>query len=110
MAFAYKTLKVPIGMRRSYFGAIATEPVNSHPIYESPVSMGEGVKCELSITTATASIYGDDVDLLDIETFVGAQADAETACDDLETNALIFGHAYASSGDDASVEISGVDD
>lgn len=110
MAITYKTLKVPIGMRRSYFGLIATEPENSHPTYNAPVSMGEAVKCELSITTASAAIYGDDVDLLDIETFASAQADAETACDDLETNALIFGHTYASTGDDANVELSGSDD
>ena len=110
MPVTYKTMKVPVGMRRSYFGVIATEPAASHPTYSAPVSMGEAVSGSLSVTTASASIYGDDVDLLDIEEFVNAQMDAETACDDLETNALIFGHTYSSTGDNADEEISGGDD
>ena len=110
MSFTYKTMKVPVGMRRSYFGTIATEPAAAHPTYNEPVSMGEAVSGALSVTTATASIYGDDVDLLDIEEFASAQFDAETACDDLATNAKIFGHTYATTGDDADEEISGGDD
>ena len=105
MPLTMKTLKIPIGMRRSYFAPIASEPAHNHPTYNAPVSMGEGVKCELSVTTAQASIYGDDVDLLDVEEFVRAQADVETACDDLETNALLFGHEYTE-----DEELSGMDD
>ncbi len=110
MPITFKTLKVPVGMRRSLFGVIATEPAAAHPTYNAPVSMGEAVKGEMSVTTASASIYGDDVDLLEVEEFVNAQVDVETACDDLETNALIFGHTYATTGDSANVELSGMDD
>ena len=109
-AITYKTMKVPIGMRRTLFGTIASEAASSHPTYNAPVSMGEAVKAELSLTTATGSIYGDDVDLLDVEEFVNGQLDAETACSDLETNALLFGHTYSSTGDAANEEISGGDD
>lgn len=105
MPLTMKTLKIPIGMRRSFFGKITAEPASAHPTYAAPVSMGEGVKCELSVTTAQASIYGDDVDLLDVEEFARAQADVETACDDLETNALLFGHEYEN-----DEELSGMDD
>ena len=104
MPITLKTMKVPIGMRRSYFGKIATEPVGTHPTYSAPISMGEGVKCELSVTTASASIYGDDVDLLDIEEFVSAQADVETACDDLDVNAELFGHTIASDEEESTVD------
>lgn len=106
MSITHKTLKSVIGMRRSYFAKILSEPANSHPVYDDPVSMGEGVKCALAVTTAQASIYGDDVDLLDIEEFASAQADVETACDDLETNATLFGHEYDANGE----ELSGGDD
>ena len=109
-SITYKTMKVPIGMRRSYFGLITAEGASAHPTYATPAGMGEAVKAELSITTATGSIFGDDVDLLDVEEFVSAQMDAETACDDLETNAKIFGHTYSSTGDNANEEISGMDD
>lgn len=104
MALTYNTMKVPIGMRRSYFAPIDTEPTNAHPTYEDPISMGEAVKGELSVTTAAASIFGDDVDLLDIEEFVSAQLDAETACDDLDVQATLFGHTMSSSEEEASFE------
>ncbi len=102
MSITLKTMKATIGMRRSYFAKILSEPANSHPVYDDPVSMGEGVKCALAVTTATGSIYGDDVDLLDVEEFASAQADVETACDDLETNALLFGHDYDAGGEETS--------
>lgn len=104
MAFSYNTMKVPVGMRRSYFAPIETEPAASHPTYDDPVSMGEAVKGELSVTTAQASIYGDDVDLLDVEEFVNAQVDAETACDDLTVNGMIFGHTVTSDEEEAAFD------
>ena len=39
-----KTVKVPIGMRSSYFAKIKTEPENAHPTYDSKVDMGAAVK------------------------------------------------------------------
>lgn len=96
MSLTYNTLKAPIGMRRSYFAEIDSESANAHPTYDDPVSMGEGVKAEMSITTASAQIFGDDVDLLDVDEFVNAQVDAETACDDLTVNGAIFGHTVTS--------------
>ena len=48
-----KTVKVPIGMRSSYFAKIKTEPENAHPTYDSKVDMGAAVKGYVSITTAS---------------------------------------------------------
>ena len=104
MAITLKTMKVPIGMRRSYFGPIATEPDAAHPTYSSPISMGEAVKCEMSVTTAAASIYGDDVDLLDVEEFVSAQLDVETAVDDLDVSAALYGHTVTSDEEEANAD------
>lgn len=91
-----KTVKVPIGMRSSYFAKIKTEPENAHPTYDTKVDMGAAVKGYVSITTATSEIYGDDIALLRGENFVSAQVDVETAKNDLELSALCFGHTYSS--------------
>ena len=104
MALTYNTAKVPIGMRRSYFATISAESANAHPTYEDPISMGEAVKGELSVTTAAAQIFGDDVDLLDLEEFVSAQIDVETACDDLTVLAAIFGHTVSNSEEESAFD------
>ena len=101
-----KTVKVPIGLRKAYFGLITEEPEGAHPTYDVPVNMGGNVKAALSVTTASGEIHADDVSQLDFETFVKAQLDAETACDDLELNAMIFGHSFS----EENGELSGGDD
>lgn len=98
-------VKVPLGMQASYFAPIAGEPENKHPIYGNPLDMGAAVKGYLSITTASGDISGDDVELLHFESFVSGQLDAETTYDDLEHNAVVYGHTYAN-----GVEISNKDD
>ena len=108
MAATKSTVKVPIGMRRSWYYPITDEPANAHPTYGEKLDMGTAVKGYLSITTASASIPGDDISQLDIEKFVSAQLDAETTMSDLEVNAQIYGHKYSeaegetSSSDDVS--------
>nr|DAL91780.1 MAG TPA: tail tube protein [Caudoviricetes sp.] len=98
-----KTVKVPIGMRSSYFAKIKTEPENAHPTYDPKVDMGAAVKGYVSITTASGEIPGDDVILMRSERFVSAQADVETTKSDLELNALCFGHTFSEeSGEESS--------
>lgn len=97
-----KTVKVPIGMRSSYFAKIKTEPENAHPTYDTAIDMGAAVKGYVSITTATSEIYGDDIALLRGENFVSAQADVETTKNDLELNAALFGHSYSESDGETS--------
>lgn len=100
-----KTVKVPIGMRSSYFAKIKTEPENAHPTYDSKVDMGAAVKGYVSITTASGEIPGDDVILMRSERFVSAQADVETTKSDLELNSTCFGHTYdAESGEKSNVD------
>ena len=106
MAVTTKTVKVPIGMRKSYWAPIKTEPDTGHPTYDTIVDMGAAVSGTLTITTATFSIYGDDVEQVGDESFVSAQIDAETTCSDLEISASIYGHSYA----EATGEDSGKDD
>ncbi len=88
-------VKVPLGMQGSWFGPIVGEPANSHPVYANPLDMGAAVKGYLSVQTASGDVSGDDVELLHFETFVSAQLDAETTYDDLEHNAVVYGHTYA---------------
>ena len=97
-----KTVKVPIGMRSSYFAKIKTEPENAHPTYDTVLDMGAAVKGYVTITTATSEIYGDDIALLRGENFVSAQADVETTKNELELNAALFGHSYSESDGETS--------
>lgn len=110
-----KTVKVPIGMRRSYFAPITAETAGAHPTYGTPVDMGCAVTGTLAITTATGEIPGDDAIQLRVEKFVSGQLDVETTCADLELQATLYGHAYgtpqsASTGSTEKLEISGADD
>lgn len=98
-------VKVPLGMQGSWFFPIAGEPAKKHPIYAEPLDMGAAVKGYLSITTASGDVSGDDVELLHFEAFVSAQLDAETTYDDLQHNAVVYGHTYAN-----GVETSNKDD
>lgn len=88
------TVKVPMGMRCSFFHPIKAEPAASHPTYEAKIDMGHAVKGYLSITTASAEIPGDDITQVSIERFVSGQLDVETTMSDLEVNARIYGHTY----------------
>lgn len=100
------TVKVPLGMRRSWWFPITSEPANANPVYGEMVDMGSAVKGYLTITTASGSIPGDDIAQLEVEKFASAQLDAETTMNDLEVNAKIFGHEY----DEEGGEISSSDD
>ena len=101
-------VKVPVGMLTSTFYPITAEPENAHPTYGAGVDMGAAVKGYLTVTTASASIPGDDIVQLEEEKFTGGQLDAETTMSDLEVNATLYGHTYSeetgeeSTGDDSS--------
>lgn len=105
MPITKRTVKVPLGMRRSYFFPISTEPAAAHPTYGNPLDMGEAVKGYLTVQSMAGDIYGDDVSLLHDTAFVSAQAEVETTCSDLELNSTLFGHTYAD-----GLETSGKDD
>lgn len=106
MAIAKSKVKTPVGMMTSNYWPIKAEPENSHPTYDAAIDMGAAVKGYLSVTTATASIPGDDIAQVEIEKFTGGQFDAETTMSDLEVNAKIYGHKY----DESSTEISSSED
>lgn len=108
MAEQNQTVKVPIGMRTSTYYPITAEPASAHPAYGTAVDMGAAVKGYLSVTTSSAEIRGDDVTLIQADSFVSGQLDVETTLSDLSVNAKIYGHTYSeedgeiSSGDDQS--------
>lgn len=106
MSLTPSTVKVPIGMRTSWYFPITSEPANAKPVYGQKLDMGAAVKGYLSVTTYSASVPGDDVDQIDIENFAYGQLDAETTMSDLEVNAKIYGHTYTEEGG----EISSADD
>lgn len=108
MAITKSTVKVPLGMRVSWFFPIKSEAAGTAPVYDAAIDMGHAVKGYLTITTATCEIPGDDAIQARAEKFVSGQLDAETTMSDLEVNAKIFGHKYTeeegevSSSDDAA--------
>ena len=91
-----KPVKVAIGMRRSWFFPIAAEPANARPTYGAGQDMGAARLGTLTTTTAAADIEGDDMNLVHVENFVTGQFVAETTLNDLELNALVYGHSYSS--------------
>ena len=102
MGLTTSTVKVPLGMRRSWYYPITSEPEGRKPVYGEKLDMGAAVKGYLSVTTASASIPGDDVMQVEIEKFVSGQLDAETTMSDLEVNAKIYGHTYTEEGGEVS--------
>ena len=102
MAIAKSKVKTPVGMMTSHYWPIKSEPENAHPTYDAAIDMGAAVKGYISVTTATASIPGDDIAQVEIEKFTGGQFDAETTMSELEVNAKIYGHKY----DESGIEIS----
>lgn len=94
MALTKSTVKTPLGMSTIDFWPIKDEPVGAHPTYDTAVNLGAAVKGYLSVTTASASISGDDIVQVEDEVFTGGQLDTETTMSDLQVNATLFGHAY----------------
>lgn len=102
MPIAKSTVKVPLGMRRSWYFPITSEPDNKKPVYGEKLDMGSAVKGYLSVVTASASIPGDDITQVEIEKFVSGQLDAETTMSDLEVSAKIYGHTYSEAAGEVS--------
>lgn len=100
-----KQVKVPIGMRSSYWWPIIAEPAGQHPTYGNKVDMGAAEKGTVTINTSVMDYYGDDISLIHDEAYVNHQVDAETTLNDLEQNAAFYGHSYAD-----GVETSGSED
>lgn len=94
MAVKTSKVKTPLGMQTLTFYPIKDEPENTHPTYDTAVDLGAAVKGYLSVTTATATISGDDITQLEDEIFTGGQVDTETTMSDLQVNATLFGHTY----------------
>lgn len=90
-----KPVKVPIGMRRSWFFPIVSEPASARPVYGAGEDMGAARLGTLTLETASADIEGDDMTLVHVENMVKYSFQAETTLNDLELNALIYGHGYA---------------
>lgn len=102
MAIGKSTVKVPLGMRHSWYFPITAEETGKKPIYGPKLDMGAAVKGYLSVTTASATIPGDDITQLEVEKFVSGQLDAETTMSDLEVNSKIYGHTYSEEGGEVS--------
>lgn len=102
MGITTSKVKMPLGMQTLDFWPIKTEPETGHPTYETAVNLGAAVKGYLAITTATASIPGDDITQLEDEVFTSAQLDTETTMSELAVNATLFGHAFTEAGEDNS--------
>lgn len=106
MANANSSIKMPIGLRKAYWWPILEEPENSRPVYGELVDMGSNVRAVLTLTTASASIPGDDVVQLSTDMFVEGQIESSTNYSDLELNAKLYGHTYS----EENGEVSGKDD
>ena len=95
MPLTTSKVKTPLGMQTLDFWPIKAEPDGAHPTYEASVNLGAAVKGYLTVTTAAASIPGDDIVQVEDEVFAGAQLDTETTMSDLQVNATLFGHTYS---------------
>lgn len=95
MPLTTSKVKTPLGMQTLDFWPITAENANSHPTYGAAVNLGAAVKGYLTVTTATASIVGDDAEQLFDEFFTSGQLDSETTMSDLQVNATLFGHSFS---------------
>lgn len=102
MAIQKSKVKMPLGMQTLDFWPIKSEPDTGHPTYDTSVNLGAAVKGYLSITTASASIPGDDITQLEDEVFTSAQLDTETTMSELSVNAALFGHTFTEATDGAA--------
>lgn len=89
------TVKATVGMQTLDFWPITDEPDKAHPTYGPKVNLGAAVKGYVSVTTASASIPGDDIVQVEDEVFTGGQFDTETTMSDLEVNATLYGHTFS---------------
>ena len=102
-----KHYSVPVGMQRSIWAPIATEPETGMPTYGDAEELGAARLGTLTVTTSAVDIEGDDVVLDHFEQFQVGTLVSETTLNDLAVNAKMYGHAYdttdteeASGGDD----------
>lgn len=102
MAIQKSKVKMPLGMQTLDFWPIKSEPDAGRPTYDTSVNLGAAVKGYLSITTASASIPGDDITQLEDEVFTSAQLDTETTMSELSVNAALFGHTFTEAADGAA--------
>lgn len=101
-----KMYKVTVGMQRSWWAKIATEPDTGHPTYTDVEEMGAARLGTLTYETSATDIEGDDVTLRHFEKFLRGTFVAETTLDELTVNAKIYGHTV----DSNDVEHSNQDD
>lgn len=102
MSLTSSKVKTPLGMKTLDFWPIKSEEDGKHPTYDVSMNLGAAVKGYLTVTTASASISGDDVLQVEDEIFTGGQLDTETTMSDLEINAKLFGHTYSSEAGEES--------
>ena len=102
MSLTASKVKTPLGMQTLDFWPIKGEEDHKHPTYDASVNLGAAVKGYLTVTTASASISGDDIVQVEDEVFTGGQLDTETTMSDLEINAKLFGHTYSAEAGEES--------
>lgn len=102
MPLTKSTVKTAVGMQTLDFWPITAEPDKNHPTYGPSVNLGAAVKGYLTVSTASASIPGDDIVQVEDEVFTGAQFDTETTMSDLEVNATLFGHSFSAEAGEES--------
>lgn len=92
-----KQYKVTVGMQRSWWAKIDTEPDGAHPTYTDVEEMGAARLGTLTYETSSTDIEGDDVTLRHFEKFLRGTFVAENTLDELTVNAKIYGHAVDNS-------------
>ena len=102
MSLTSSKVKAPLGMKTLDFWPIKSEEDGKHPTYDVSVNLGAAVKGYLTVTTASASIPGDDIVQVEDEVFTGGQLDTETTMSDLEINAKLFGHTFSAEAGEES--------
>ena len=82
------------GAKYIKFAPIKTEPATGMPTYDTPVTLGDLVKAELTINLASGEIYGDDRLAEKLEEFSSGSIAVEVVDMTDTVESTLFGSAY----------------
>ena len=82
-----------------------TDSDTGKPTYDTARTLGTAVKAELSVTTNSMRVYGDNALQISADEFKEGTLNTETNYSDLETEAALYGHKYTPGTSGAPGEI-----
>ena len=87
--------KFNMGLLDVGFAPISAEGENALPTYSSQESLGHAVRAALTVNAADVPIYGDDVKLMHIDSFLSGSFESETLMSELVLEQKLYGGTYS---------------